>query len=52
LILVVIAVAKGKITLEEEAMLSGILEARRKTVKTEDHDKRLSELEAKHVGKR
>lgn len=42
------AVANGEITPEEGSVLSGILEARRKTVETEEHERRIAELEARH----
>jgi len=45
---VVSAVADGQITPEEGSVLSGILEVRRKTIETEEHEKRISDLEARH----
>jgi hypothetical protein len=42
---VVQAVGEGEITPEEGQTLSNILEARRKSIETEDHERRLDELE-------
>lgn len=42
---VVRAVGEGELTPEEGQVLSNILEARRKSIETEDHEKRISELE-------
>jgi hypothetical protein len=42
---VVQAVGEGDITPEEGQVLSNILESRRKSIETEDHERRLDELE-------
>jgi len=44
---VVQAVADGELTPEEATALTGILEARRKTIETQDHESRISALESK-----
>jgi hypothetical protein len=44
---VVQAVGEGEITPEEGQVLSNILESRRKSIETEDHERRLDELENK-----
>lgn len=54
---VVQAIANGELTPEEGSIISGILEARRKTIETQDHETRLAALEAeakksKHPRKR
>ena len=44
---VVQAVGEGELTPEEGQTLSNILESRRKSIETEDHERRLDELEKK-----
>ena len=44
---VVQAVGEGELTPDEGQVLSNILEARRKSIETEDHERRLDELENK-----
>jgi len=44
---VVQAVADGELTPEEGSTITGILEARRKAIETQDHESRISALEAK-----
>ena len=44
---VVQAVGEGEITPQEGQILSNILESRRKSIETEDHERRLDELENK-----
>jgi hypothetical protein len=44
---IVQAVGEGEITPEEGQVLSNILESRRKGIETEDHERRLDELENK-----
>jgi len=44
---VVQAVADGELTPEEGTAITNILEARRKTIETQDHDSRISALEAR-----
>ncbi len=44
---VVQAVADGELTPEEGSTITGILEARRKAIETQDHENRISALEAK-----
>ena len=39
------AVGEGEITPEEGQVLSNILESRRKSIESEDHERRLYELE-------
>ena len=42
---VVQAVGEGELTPDEGQVLANILEARRKSIETEDHERRLDELE-------
>ena len=42
---VVQAVGEGELTPDEGQVLSNILESRRKSIETEDHERRLIELE-------
>ena len=44
---VVQAVADGELTPEEGNIISGILEARRKSIELEDHERRISTLETR-----
>jgi hypothetical protein len=44
---VVQAVGEGEITPEEGQVLSNILESRRKSIESEDHERRLYELESR-----
>ena len=44
---VVQAVGEGELTPDEGQVLSNILESRRKSIETEDHERRLDELEKK-----
>ena len=41
------AVGEGEITPEEGQVLSNILESRRKSIESEDHERRLVELESR-----
>ena len=45
---VVQAVADGELTPEEGSTITGILEARRKAIETQDHESRISVLESKN----
>ncbi len=46
---VVQAVADGELTPEEGSTITGILEARRKAIETQDHENRIAALEARKV---
>jgi len=45
---VVKAVADGELTPEEGIAITSIMEARRKVIETQDHESRISALEAKN----
>lgn len=49
---VVLAVAEGTLTPDEGTTLSGILEARRKAIETQDHESRIAELEKENNGRK
>jgi len=46
---VVQAVAGGELTPDEGAILTSILEARRKSIETQDHESRIAVLEAQRL---